>query len=224
MTRNESEDYRQSVTLYWSLRSPYCYFVLDRALAMASRPDVVLNLRIVLPGVFRFPKRFAEQGEQRFTYFFLDCKRTAEFLGLPYARPRPDPVLFEPDGRHASQDQPFIYRLSHLALLANRRGKGLDFLDHVMRLLWDGRTKNWDRGDKLAQAVASAGLDLDELDAAIAKQRDSLQDELLANGEALVACGHWGVPTFVVDGEPFFGQDRFDQVLWRLTHKAISAP
>ena len=43
-----------------------------------------------------------------------------------------------------------------------------------------------------------------------------LRAALLANNEALLAAGHWGVPCFVVGGEPFYGQDRFDQLLWRL--------
>ena len=210
------------VTLYWSMRSPYCYFVLDRALALAARPEVALDLRIVLPGVFRFPERFAAQSDLRSDYFAMDCRRTAAFLDLPFARPRPDPVVFEPDGRHASPEQPYIWRLSYLALLANRQGKGLDFLDHVMRLLWDGGTENWDQGDHLARAMAKAGLDLATLEALAAEQREDLHRELLASGKALEATGHWGVPTFVVGDEPFFGQDRFDQLLWRLAEKGVS--
>ena len=30
------------------------------------------------------------------------------------------------------------------------------------------------------------------------------------NHAALQAAGHWGVPTMVFEGEPFFGQDRID--------------
>ena len=32
--------------------------------------------------------------------------------------------------------------------------------------------------------------------------------------------GHWGVPTFALGGEPFYGQDRLDQVRWRLANDA----
>jgi len=37
-----------------------------------------------------------------------------------------------------------------------------------------------------------------------------------ANHAALDAAGHWGVPTMVLRGEPFFGQDRIDTLRWRL--------
>jgi 2-hydroxychromene-2-carboxylate isomerase len=37
------------------------------------------------------------------------------------------------------------------------------------------------------------------------------------------AAGHWGVPTFVFDGEPFFGQDRIDLLVWRLKQRGLTA-
>jgi len=33
--------------------------------------------------------------------------------------------------------------------------------------------------------------------------------------------GHWGVPTRVFEGEPFFGEDRLDVLLWRLKQKGL---
>ena len=40
--------------------------------------------------------------------------------------------------------------------------------------------------------------------------------EIDASQQALIASGHWGVPTFVFEGEPFFGEDRIDTLRWRL--------
>jgi len=77
-----------------------------------------------------------------------------------------------------------------------------------------GGTDHWDQGDHLAEAVASAGLDLAELDAAISGG-DHLA-EIEQNQQTLDAAGHWGVPTMVVRNEPFFGQDRIDTLRWRL--------
>jgi hypothetical protein len=45
--------------------------------------------------------------------------------------------------------------------------------------------------------------------------------EIHANQAALEAGGHWGVPTLVFDGEPFFGQDRIEMVLWRMQQKGL---
>lgn len=66
----------------------------------------------------------------------------------------------------------------------------------------------------IRDAVARAGLDLAELDAAI-ESGDQLE-EVERNQQALTEAGHWGVPTMVVRGEPFFGQDRIDTLRWRL--------
>jgi hypothetical protein len=34
--------------------------------------------------------------------------------------------------------------------------------------------------------------------------------------------GHWDVPSLVFDGEPFFGQDRFDRRVWRLRRHGLT--
>ena len=36
------------------------------------------------------------------------------------------------------------------------------------------------------------------------------------------ASGHWGVPTFVFENEPFFGQDRIDLLIWRMQSKGLT--
>ena len=41
------------------------------------------------------------------------------------------------------------------------------------------------------------------------------------NQNAHLAAGHWGVPTMAFEGEPFFGQDRLDVLLWRLKQKGL---
>ena len=33
--------------------------------------------------------------------------------------------------------------------------------------------------------------------------------------------GHWGVPTLVFEGEPFFGQDRIAMAKWRMEQKGL---
>ena len=46
--------------------------------------------------------------------------------------------------------------------------------------------------------------------------------EIEANQAALAAAGHWGVPTFVFGGEPFFGEDRIDTLRWRLGQRGLA--
>jgi 2-hydroxychromene-2-carboxylate isomerase len=44
---------------------------------------------------------------------------------------------------------------------------------------------------------------------------------IAANQRDLEAAGHWGVPTMVFEGEPFFGQDRIDLLLWRMRQRGL---
>ena len=118
-----------------------------------------------------------------------------------------------------AEEQPYIYRLSHLGVEAQRRGKGIDFAANVSALIWGG-TENWDQGNHLKDAAAKAGLDLADMEAAI--QNSDHQDEVERNQQALDDAGHWGVPTMVVKGEPFFGQDRVETLRWRLEKMGLS--
>jgi len=63
-------------------------------------------------------------------------------------------------------------------------------------------------------------LDLAELDRAL-EGGDQLQ-EVEENQRALAQAGHWGVPTMVVRGEPFFGQDRIETLRWRLDQFGVA--
>ena len=54
----------------------------------------------------------------------------------------------------------------------------------------------------------------------IARDGDHV-DEIEANHHSLQSAGQWGVPTFVFQGEPFFGQDRADTLRWRLEKEGL---
>jgi 2-hydroxychromene-2-carboxylate isomerase len=205
----------KTVDVYWSHQSPYCYFALDRILDLQCRPDVDVVLRLVLPGVLRVPDVFADATVIEQAYFELDVKRTAAFLGLPYGEARPNPVEFQTGTLfRAAQSQPRVHRLYHLSAAANECGRGWAFLDKVTRLVWDGTTRDWHRESTLAPAIERAGLTYTELVRHAQDGAQRFDDEFAANHEALIHSGHWGVPTFVYEGSPFFGQDRFDQLLW----------
>ncbi|MDJ0608961.1 MAG: DsbA family protein [Kiloniellales bacterium] len=205
------------VEVFWSHQSPYCYFALDRILALDRRADVEVVLRPVLPGVLRIPEVFQDATELEQRYFDLDVRRTAAFLGLPYGEARPNPVAFQPGTLfRAAGAQPRVHRLYRLTAAADAGGRGWAYLDQVTRLIWDGTSRDWDRGRALDQAAERAGLDPAALNRAAETRGPEFDRGFAANHEALLASGHWGVPTFVLEGEPFFGQDRFDQLLWRL--------
>jgi len=60
------------------------------------------------------------------------------------------------------------------------------------------------------------------MDAAIAADPDRFEAVIVENEKAHAASGHWGVPTFVFENEPFFGQDRIDLLIWRMQSKGLA--
>jgi len=208
--------------LYWSFRSPYSYLVTPRLVALEKEYDVAANVRVVYPIAVRQPGFFSNSDPLWFTYFLRDVFRSAEYVGLPIAWPSPDPVLMDPKTRTYPKEQPYIHRLTRLGQAATERGKGLAFLNEVSRVIWGGNVKNWHEGDHLARAAERAGLDLVEMDAAVAAEAERLDTVIGASQEAQREGGHYGVPLMVFNGEPFFGQDRFDQLKWRMRQKGLT--
>jgi 2-hydroxychromene-2-carboxylate isomerase len=59
------------------------------------------------------------------------------------------------------------------------------------------------------------------MDAAIAAAPERFDAIIETSQEAQREGGHYGVPLMVFAGEPFFGQDRFDQFKWRMQQKGL---
>ncbi len=88
-------------------------------------------------------------------------------------------------------------------------------------MIWGGQ-ENWHEGDHLAGALTRAALNAAEIDREVAAEEDTLDAEIAANQDALEASGHWGVPTLVFEGEPFFGQDRIEMARWRMEQQGLA--
>lgn len=214
---------RPTIDLYWSFRSPYSYLALPGAIEMRARHDIELRLRPVLPIAVRDPGQlFTPANRPRVRYIQLDWLRRARMLGMPHRWPSPDPIVQDLQTMAIAAEQPYIHRLTWLGVEAQRRGRGVEFASEVSQLLFGG-TRDWHLGDHLQQATARAGLELAEMDAAIAEPA-SHAAEVEANQQALTDAGHWGVPTFVYNGEPFFGQDRIDSLCWQLAQDGLALP
>jgi 2-hydroxychromene-2-carboxylate isomerase len=207
--------------LFFSFRSPYSYLALGRYRAIAQEWDVDIALRPVYPLAIREPTFFERSHPNWLRYTFTDMFRVAQFHGIPFGPPRPDPIVQDLATRKIADEQPYIFRLTRLGQAAARRGKGLDFAHEAAMLIWGGAA-NWHEGEHLAGAAERASLNLAELDAEALADAEALDAEIHANQAALEAAGHWGVPTLVFDGEAFFGQDRIEMVLWRMQQKGLA--
>jgi len=207
-----------AIDVFWSFRSPWSYLATPRLRQWQEDYDLAVNFRPVYPLAIRTPEFFQQVQPQWLPYFLTDVFRVAEFLELPFAWPQPDPVVQYVDAegqRRTGEEQPYIHRLTRLGVLAAEQGKGIEFADEIARVIWGG-TQNWHEGSHLADATAKVGLSLADLDRQAEEEVDRLEAVILQNQADHDKAGHWGVPTCAFKGEPFFGQDRLDVLLWRL--------
>ena len=207
--------------LYFSFRSPYSYLAVGRYRAMGEEYDLDIALRPVYPLAIRQPDFFERNHPNWLGYTMRDMMRVAQFHGIAFGPPRPDPIVQNPATREIAAEQPYIRRVTRMGQAAARRGKGLAFAHEAGRLIWGGQ-ENWHESDHLAGALERAGLDPDEIEAEVDAQADELDAEITANQNALETAGHWGVPTLVFENEPFFGQDRIEMARWRMEQKGLA--
>lgn len=207
------------IELYWTLRSPYCYLAADRCLQMAEKFDILFDFRIVYPQVLVDPSIIEKRPKEWLKYVVIDSLRTAKYLNKPIILPYPDIVAQDYKTYQLSPHQPYIHRLTRLAQLATEKGWGLEFATQFSTLLCT--VKNWHEGDHIARIADNCDLNLEDMDREIIERADELEMSIAKNQAALEKAGHWGVPCFVLDGEPFFGQDRIHLVEWRLEQAGL---
>jgi len=211
-----------SVDLYFSFRSPYSYLALPKTMRLVADYDVTVNLRPVYPLAVRIPDFFKRTNPQFARYVALDSWRVAQHEKIPFRFPRPDPIVQNMATLEVAEQQPYIHRLTRLGALAQLEGRSLLFVDAIARVLWDGTVTPWNEGDHLARAAEKAGFDLAAMDKTISADPDRYEAVIAANEKDHAASGHWGVPTFVFEKEPFFGQDRIDLLIWRMQGKGLA--
>jgi len=206
-----------TLEIYYSFRSPYSYLAVDRLMAIERDYPVQTDFRPVRPLAMREPDFFERGRKQFLPYLLQDAPREAERLGLAFAAPNPDPIDMDMASGKVAPDQPIMDRLMALGVAAAETGRGLAFARAVGRRIWGG-TKNWHEDEAMRDALSAEGLDIDALGAWAAANGERLQ-AVIARNEAAHMERHWGVPLMVLDGEPFFGQDRNDALIWRLEQK-----
>ncbi len=190
---------------YWlSVASPWTWLGSARFIALARDTGTRVTVRpMELGAVFEASggKLFSERPPQRQSYRQLDLARWSTRLGVPLnLQPRFYPVDRAPASR--------------LLLAARETGADTLALSHaVLRAIWaeDRDISDWVTLAGIADDAGCAGRALVE-----AAQPASMQAAFEAETAAAIAADVFGAPTYVIDGERFWGQDRLDFVAERL--------
>ena len=187
----------KTIDCYYSVRSVYAYFGAPRITALAERfgrrlRHRPIDLSQVVPAAGSLP--FAQRSATLRDYQFgRELERWSEWLGMP--------VILEPVHHYGDRDLP-----SGLLLAAQDAGVDVDALSAAMlTALWRDDRDIADRA-VLAEIAREVGIDAAPLlDRALAPD---VQAEFAACTADAIRLGVLGSPTYVVDGELFYGQDR----------------
>ena len=207
--------------LFWSFRSPFCYLALDRIIDINQKFNVAVNVRPVFPLAVRIPDFFKTVNSKYRRYHLKDSQRVAEYYGIPFRRPVPDPIIQDMETNLIASEQPYIRQITLLGAAAQIGGAGLAFIDYVSRILWDGSIDNWNQESYLAEAMIAAGLDGHKLITEIDKTPEKFEAVITENQIAQEQTDHWGVPLMTFRGETFYGQDRVEALLWRMRSEGL---
>lgn len=95
------------------------------------------------------------------------------------------------------------------AVVAEDEGKLLPYVEAVLKAMWEDGLK-MDDPEVVATVLSANGFDGSALLART--HEDGIKAKLVANTEDAVARGVFGIPSFFVGDDLFFGKDRLDQV------------
>lgn len=210
-----------SVDVFWSFRSPYSWLAVPQLVKMRADHDVAVKVRPVLPIAVRIEGFFKRVNPLWPPYLARDIYRLGQMQGTPIRWPRPDPIVMDISTGEVPAEQPYIHRVTRMGQAAAEAGRGLEYIAEAGRTIWSGEVDGWHEGDHLARAAERAGLDPEALERAARDEAGRLDAAIAGNQQALEQAGHWGVPTMVYEGEPFFGQDRIDVLIWRMRQNGL---
>ncbi len=190
-----------TIDYYYSTRSIYAYFGAARIVALAGRFGRRLvhrpvDLSRVLPAAGSQP--FAERSPTLRRYQFgREIERWSEYLGIP--------ALVDPTHHYGDRALP-----SGFVLAAQAGGQDVDALHlAVLQALWrDDR----DIGDPAVLAAIARECGIDPAPLLEAALTPAIQAQFANATDAAIAAGVLGSPSYVVDGEMFYGQDRLMMV------------
>ncbi len=110
---------------------------------------------------------------------------------------------------------PAPYHLSSNVIIAARQ-TGADVYPLTRALMRGCWVDELDVADSETVGRIADGVGLDGAALLAAAETQAVSDELAANTDDSLKAGAWSVPSFVVDGEIFFGRDRLEMIAWRL--------
>ncbi len=195
------------VDYYLAPQSPWTYLGHQRFADIARAAAARINVLPVDLGGKVFPVSgglpLAKRAPQRQAYRLVELKRFSEHLGLPLNL---QPKYFPVAGDDAAR-----------LIIAVDQNEGCDaalaLTGALLRAVW-AEERNIADATELASMLAALKLPTKRLDDAHSEAAHARYE---ADSQRAVDAGVFGAPSYMIDGELFWGQDRLDFVQRRLS-------
>ena len=199
------------IDYYDSMSSPWTYLGHLRFVNLAHRFGLTIRHKPMdllkvwsVSGCLPLKQR----ASQRQAYRHQELRRWRELLRMP--------CNLEP-AHHPVADR----RACYMVIAAMRRGLDWSALSNgILRAVW---VEDRDIADHATLVSIANENGMDGKSLLAATEDDAVQAEYLTNTEEAIRIGVFGAPTYVFDGELFWGQDRLQMLEWRLAQK-LGAP
>ncbi|HZM45540.1 MAG TPA: 2-hydroxychromene-2-carboxylate isomerase [Burkholderiales bacterium] len=187
------------IDFYFDFSSPYGYFAATKIEDLAAKHDRTVTWRPILLGAV-----FKLNGQQPLTtiplkgsYAAHDLARSARLFNVPFKLPTKFPVSTTAPARA------FYW-------LGDRDPARAKKLARALYHAYFAEDRDISNPEVTGNVAAKLGVDKAEL--AQAMNDAAVKERLRIEVDAAIERGVFGSPYIVVDGEPFWGSDRLDQV------------
>jgi 2-hydroxychromene-2-carboxylate isomerase len=194
------------IDYYFAPNSPWTYLGHQRFWDIARAAGARINVLPVDLGGKVFPVSgglpLAKRAPQRQAYRLVELKRFSEWLDAPL---NPTPAYFPVNCDDAA-------RLIIAADLKLGTDAAMRIAGAILRAVWADERNIGDEAT-LAALLAKCGLPASLL---ADSHTQAAADRYIADSERAIEAGVFGAPSYVIDGEVFWGQDRLEFVERRL--------
>ena len=181
----------KNVTFCFDFGSPYSYLAYNNLKVIKDEGAEIEIMPVLLGGIFKAtgnqpPATVQKKGE----YMFKDITRWTKTLNIPFKMNPYFPILTVPHMRGA--------------VLAQKN----DILENYMQVMFESiwtKAMNLNDQELLTQVATVSGMDADSFAEGISS--DEIKNKLRENTEFAINKGAFGVPTFYIDDEMYWGID-----------------
>jgi carboxymethylenebutenolidase len=195
-----------TIDYYLALHSPWTYLGHARFHEIAAAAGAKINVLPVDLGGRVFPVSgglpLTKRAPQRQAYRLLELKRFSDYLGQPINL---QPAYFPVASDDAAQ-------LVIAVDMHDGTAPAMSLAGALLRAVWVEERNIADAGE-LARIIEAEGLPARRLDDAFSQAVHERYEE---DSSRAIEAGVFGAPSYVIDGEIFWGQDRLDFVARRL--------